>query len=262
MALSGVIYMHRISDFRMGGISRRNFSMFRKLCGDDSLKNVLIVTNMWGEVDPAVGAAREAELRDKDLFFKPVLDKRAQLLRHDRTIQSAHAIISKIIGNHPAPLRIQEELVDQRMDISQTAAGTELNRELAEQAKKHMEELRQIREEMKHAIKEKDEETRQELDAEATKLKEEMRRIQLDSQKLEANYNAEKSRMEQRMLDIAEAAQRTAEQYQQQMNELNRQLEERAQTSYAERNAIQKQMDDLQRKYEADVRNNGGCTIL
>ncbi|OCH83803.1 hypothetical protein OBBRIDRAFT_742684, partial [Obba rivulosa] len=31
--LSGVIYIHRISDFRMTGVSRRNFTMFRKLCG-------------------------------------------------------------------------------------------------------------------------------------------------------------------------------------------------------------------------------------
>ena len=29
--LSGVIYMYRISDTRMGGVSRRNFNMFQKL---------------------------------------------------------------------------------------------------------------------------------------------------------------------------------------------------------------------------------------
>ena len=54
--------MHRISDFRVGGIAKRNFNMFRKLCGDETLRNVVIVTNMWGEVSPAQGAAREREL--------------------------------------------------------------------------------------------------------------------------------------------------------------------------------------------------------
>ncbi|KAF7975133.1 hypothetical protein HWV62_10439 [Athelia sp. TMB] len=260
--LSGVIYVHRISDFRMGGISRRNFSMFRKLCGDDSLKNVALVTNMWSEVDPAVGAAREAELRTKDIFFKPVLDKHAQLLRHDGSLASAHAIIEQIVSNHPLALRIQQELVDEHKDISETAAGTELNRELAEQARKHAEELRQIREEMQVAIKERDEETRQELEAEAKKLKAEMQRVQTDSQKLAANYNEEKARLEQRMMEISDAAQRSATAYQQQMDELHRQLEQRTQASVAERNAIQKQMDDLKRKYDADVRHNGnGCII-
>jgi len=91
MKLSGLIYVHRISDVRMGGISGRNFRMFRKLCGDDTLKNIVIVTNMWGEVGQAKGQMREAELKNK--FFKPTLDKGAQMLRHDNTVESAHNIL-------------------------------------------------------------------------------------------------------------------------------------------------------------------------
>lgn len=44
--LAGVLYFHRISDFEMGEISMRNLNMFRKLCGDGTLQNVVIVTNM------------------------------------------------------------------------------------------------------------------------------------------------------------------------------------------------------------------------
>ena len=49
----------------MGGISSRTFRMFHKLlCGDDTLKNVVIVTTMWDEVvDQAKGEMREAELK-------------------------------------------------------------------------------------------------------------------------------------------------------------------------------------------------------
>ena len=67
--LSGIIYMHRISDFRVGGVSRRNLSMFRKLCGDETLRNVALVTNMWSEVTSERGAARERELRTDPLLF-------------------------------------------------------------------------------------------------------------------------------------------------------------------------------------------------
>jgi hypothetical protein len=95
MKLSGLIYVHRISDVRMGGISSRNFRMFRKLCGDDTLKNVVIVTNTWSEVGQAKGEMREAELKNK--FFKPALDKGAQMLRHDNTVQSAHNISFRTI---------------------------------------------------------------------------------------------------------------------------------------------------------------------
>jgi hypothetical protein len=133
----------------MGGISTRNFKMFRELCGESSLENVVIVTNMWSEVNREVGEAREAELASQDLFFKPVLDKGARLLRHDNTLDSGQSIMHYLISNHPLPLRIQRELVDQHMDISQTAAGEELNRELMEQIRRHRDEMRELQEDMK-----------------------------------------------------------------------------------------------------------------
>ena len=147
--LAGVIYIHRISDFRMGGISTRNFKMFRELCGDSTLKNVVLVTNMWGEVSKEVGEAREAELAREDIFFKPVLEKGARLLRHDNTVESTQEILRSIIGNQPRSLRIQRELVDEKKDISQTAAGAELNRDLLQQAEKHRLEMIVLQDEMR-----------------------------------------------------------------------------------------------------------------
>jgi len=81
----------------MGGISPRNFRMFKRLCGESTLRNIVIVTNMWGEVDPQVGEAREAKL--KDTFFKPVLDKGAQIARNENTVTSAHRIIRLILND-------------------------------------------------------------------------------------------------------------------------------------------------------------------
>jgi hypothetical protein len=66
--LAGVLYFHAISDDIMSGISMRNFDMLRKLCGDDTLKNMVIVANWWGEVDREVGEAREAELAREDIL--------------------------------------------------------------------------------------------------------------------------------------------------------------------------------------------------
>jgi len=94
--------------------------MFRELCGESTLKNVVIVTNMWGGVSKETGEAREQELITKDIFFKPVLDKGALLERHENNQASAHKILQTIIKNHPLPLQIQRELVDQKVDISQS----------------------------------------------------------------------------------------------------------------------------------------------
>ena len=92
--LSGIIYLHSISDKRFTGVAGRNFNIFRKLCGDAALANVVLVTNMWGEVSPEVGEARESELSGN--FFKPVLDLGAQMVRHHNTVHSAHDVIRRI----------------------------------------------------------------------------------------------------------------------------------------------------------------------
>jgi hypothetical protein len=33
----------------VGGVAMRNFGVFRKLCGHNVLKNVVIVTSRWGK---------------------------------------------------------------------------------------------------------------------------------------------------------------------------------------------------------------------
>ncbi|KAH9214365.1 P-loop containing nucleoside triphosphate hydrolase protein [Leptodontidium sp. 2 PMI_412] len=45
--LNGVIYLHRISDTRMAGTALRNNRMFRKLCGADAFKNIILATTFW-----------------------------------------------------------------------------------------------------------------------------------------------------------------------------------------------------------------------
>ena len=142
--LSGVIYIHRISDDRFGGITGRNFDMFRKLCGDTALKNVVIVTNMWDEVSRDIGEAHEKVLSNK--IFKPVLSKGAQMVRHHDTTESVHDIIRKILRNPPVVLQIQRELVDERKDLVNTTAAKAINRELNERVKQHQAELKEGRE--------------------------------------------------------------------------------------------------------------------
>ncbi|KAJ7755441.1 hypothetical protein B0H16DRAFT_1662730 [Mycena metata] len=141
--LTGIIYLHRISD------DSRKFKMFRQLCRDSTLKNVCIVTNMWGEVGCSLQGWRGPRSGAVQQIFKPLLDKGACLLRHDNNIASAQATVCYLIGNQPRALRIQRELVDQGMEISQTSAGEELNRELAEQIKRYKVEMAVLQQEIK-----------------------------------------------------------------------------------------------------------------
>ena len=192
--LSGVVYIHRISDKRFTGIAGRNFRMFRELCGNTTLKNVVLVTNMWSEVSLDIGEARENELSSE--FFKSVLDNGAQMARHHDTIQSAHDIIRGIMENHPVVLQIQRELVDERKDIVDTAAGEAVNKELNEQIRRHRAELEDLQKEMAQALEKKDEQIRRELEEDRRKTEERVEKIRKDSEGMAAKYAAEKEKME------------------------------------------------------------------
>jgi hypothetical protein len=56
--LSGIIYLHRISDVRMSGSSTKNLRLFRKLCGSDNMTSVTLVTTMWDKVEEGMGEIR------------------------------------------------------------------------------------------------------------------------------------------------------------------------------------------------------------
>ena len=132
----------------MSGHSTKNLRMFRKLCGEPTTQNDVVITNMWGEVDPIVGEARKNELKHDEDFFKPILDGGALMIRHGSTRTSAHNTLRHILKNYPLPLQVQRELVDEKKDISETAAGTELSRELMDQITAHKKEMDLLHEEL------------------------------------------------------------------------------------------------------------------
>ena len=118
----------------MGGTSRRNFSLFQKLCGEHGMQNVIIVTTWWEGLPLDVGLKGEEQLRSQDNLFHLALESSATLLHHDNAIKSAYDILEQLVHHKAEPLKIQMELVDERKDILETAAGIELHRLLQEQA--------------------------------------------------------------------------------------------------------------------------------
>ena len=116
--------------------------MFRELCGDKTLKNVVLVTNMWGRVTPSLGVGREKQLQSK--HFKSAIDKGARLLRYDDTPESAQEILRTILHNEPEVLKIQQELVEDRKEVGQTGAGAELSKEMRKMMESHIKEIKQL----------------------------------------------------------------------------------------------------------------------
>ena len=240
--------------------------MFRELCGESSLKNVVLVTNMWDEVSPAVGETRERELAS--VFLKPALDKGAQMARHHGTEQSTHDVIRRIMSNHPVVLQIQREIVDEHKDIAQTAAGEAIEEELREAARKHEAELKKAEEDRARALREKEEEARRRMEEEARRREEEMRRMREEEERVALQRRQEREWAEMEVRRLEEQArrerQRAEEAYQRHMAWVNEQLAEAERAAEAQRVAMEQQLIQLhhQATHDDDDDSGGGCVVM
>jgi len=198
--LHGVIYVHRISDPRVSGSTKANFDIFKKLCGDKSFKNVIIVTNMWSRV-----TEEEANFRTEHLesnLFKEIMEKGAHIMHNNHnTVKSAHEIMRAVMKNHPLPLVIQEELVEDGRDINETAAGQAVDERIAALMAEYERKLKEVEEARRTA----DEETRKEQEAEKAKNEEKLANLQKENATHAAKYRALQDR-----LDAIEEEQRKA----------------------------------------------------
>lgn len=142
MKLSGLIYLHPISDNRVTHHTTKNLDMFRKLTGEKNLKNVVLATSMWDKVAESEGVRREEELKGK--FWKLLLAMGAKTARHGDTSESACAIASKLLGNKPFYLQLQEEMGKDNMALRDTAAGREVMLEIVRMKEEHQRELAEM----------------------------------------------------------------------------------------------------------------------
>jgi hypothetical protein len=131
--LTGIIYLHRISDPRLGGVALKDLTMFKKLCGEESFASVALVTTFWADVIPRVGESREAELKKTEEFYGAMLRRGSVMMRHENSENSAKTIISYLVNRGTTTvLHIQRELGDGKQ-LDETAAGAALEKDMIEQ---------------------------------------------------------------------------------------------------------------------------------
>ncbi|KAG9315296.1 hypothetical protein JVU11DRAFT_4435 [Chiua virens] len=83
------------------------------------------------------------------------------------------------------------------MDITQTAAYKQLDREMSELCARHQKELEALKEEMVDAERSQDEETRKELQDEMSKVEAELEKAQSQAARLASDYQTELRRIEE-----------------------------------------------------------------
>ena len=151
--LSGIIYLHRITDPRMSGTARKNLFMFKKLCGPDCFHKVCLVTTMWENVDEGTGSMREKELIDTEDFWGYMAQNGSQVRRHMNTRGSAVSIFRALIKDKlDIVLDIQKELGD-NVRLDDTGAGRALNEEIHELQEKYKRDIADLEKEKQEALR-------------------------------------------------------------------------------------------------------------
>ncbi|KAJ8106802.1 hypothetical protein ONZ43_g6936 [Nemania bipapillata] len=137
--LSGIIYLHPISDTRVTHHATKNLQMFQKLTGENNLKNVMLATSMWDKVSAEEGAARERELKNR--FWQVLLAFEAKAVRYDGTPESARAMARTLMANKPFFVQLQREMGRDNKALRDTEAGRQVMMELAKLKEDHRREL-------------------------------------------------------------------------------------------------------------------------
>ncbi|KAK0640521.1 Protein MNN4 [Lasiodiplodia hormozganensis] len=192
--LKGIVYLHNIEHPRMEGSALRNLKMFRMLCGEEPLKNVVLATTFWGKVDAVMAQRREDELRTTPDFWEGMLRKGSRMMRY-RERNDGLQMIASLLPKVPVTLEIQYEMVEQHKVLGETQAGQAVNEELARLEEKHRAETEKLREEMEEAIKNHDEEMQDILKAQQDKVDRELEKISLQREQLNAERRAERREM-------------------------------------------------------------------
>ncbi|KAG0013606.1 gTPase, IMAP member 8 [Entomortierella chlamydospora] len=139
--ISGIIYLHNITDTRMRGSSVTNLKMFAKLCGEQSYRNVVMLTGRWGSMELSDAVEKENELKWR--FWKEYIDAGCQLDRY-RDRNDLVRIFESFLQKPPVVLDIQREIVDEGKTLDKTIAGEYVNHELENEKKRIEKELAEI----------------------------------------------------------------------------------------------------------------------
>lgn len=186
--LKGVIYVHRITDVRYSRSAVKTFEVFKKICGDDALKNVLLVTSKWAEVEPVLGSDRERQLKQK--FWSYMIERGSNMSRFHGDRDSAVSLISQLLCKDTVVLELQSELVDRGKRLDQTAAGGYVSDKIDGLKKQYEDELDSL-ERMKAELRENDRAMRRQYQEDLEDEKAKLERLQQEKVTLQHPVGSE-----------------------------------------------------------------------
>jgi hypothetical protein len=211
LKLSGIIYLQRIADVRIGGSGIRNIKMFKKLCGDDGLGSVVLATTFWNYFpDTQQANAREKQFMEKDNLWKPLIQQGSKVFRQDSDKSSATSIVRYLIDRaRPVILDIQREMVEQELPLNSTGAGHVVSTDLEKDKARFEAKIRSLEIKLAEALAAHDQSQKEEIEDYIAEFQRKLELRDEDQRRLEADthqlYRDMEKRYEEEMRVMQEA---------------------------------------------------------
>lgn len=194
--------------------------MFRELCGEQGLKNVVLTSTFWDSTSRAEGERRQKELETSPQFWSRMIQKGCKTARLDGKQNSCFKILEDIARNNgKITMQIQQEVVVEGKAIRDTIAAREtfsrLQRVMQEQSKRDAEKLRQEQERKMKELEDRNRRERQLLAEELEqKRQEELSRRRRAAERTRRDEEAAKARelaaQQRRLRELKERVERLA----------------------------------------------------
>lgn len=162
--LSGVICLHRITDSRLQGSALRGLHVFKEICGWENFSMLTMATTRWDEVDRDVGISRHKQLKSNPQFWGDIVAAGGSVTRVEPGQHSALAIIDHIVRrDRRMVLKLQHELVDDRIRLGETEAGKIVYASILDDIERDENQIAFLRLELSAAIAERRESDRRDF---------------------------------------------------------------------------------------------------
>jgi hypothetical protein len=116
------------------------------------MKNVILVTTMWGKIDQVKGAENEAELCQTGNFWGGMLARGSKVVRYYRKKEEGEALVLELVNRSPVIMKLQKEIAVDGKSLIDPDAGSSINEELLKAKLEYQEELEIVKEEMAAAM--------------------------------------------------------------------------------------------------------------
>jgi len=131
----------------MAGTPLKNLRVFKKLCGNNAMAQVFLVTTMWDEVEEDVGVERLKELQSN--YWKGMVSRGSTMFRYENTPDSANKLLEHAAkkSSERRHVKLQKEISELKMELRETEAGQQLCSRLEDLADQRLQTLKKLREE-------------------------------------------------------------------------------------------------------------------